>query len=419
MTTKRNGSRALMAAMTTVAALAAAPAVAADGDRMAVEKGREVFLTAGGVGCGFCHGPYAEGNVGIGPYNRGFGEAAIRAALETVEAMRFLRDELTDAQIRLVARYYEWLGRLQLVKSVAKGGRFLPNRIEIHPGTEIQLVVTNAAASPHTFAGEDMGIGPVTVEGGVDMGVVWKAPESEGSFSLKCLDCALGDQELVVDVLESAEKFAPAAVTPQAVIRAERERRATGPERTTAVPDQARIERGRRIFLTVGGVGCVACHGRFAEGDAGFGPYNRGFSATAIRRALKAVEPMAFLFEFLTEADIRDVAAYYESLSDVQLVKVHVVRGLFVPQQVSVHPGTKLQIALFNNGRVPRTFSGKELGVPDVTVPGQEAGEVMWTAPASKTTVSVTCTDCPLRDQALAIRVTRGAAPYVPPVALK
>ncbi len=177
-----------------------------------IDKGREVFLTAGGVGCMACHGPYAEGDTGIGPYNRGVGEPTIRAALASVEAMKLLREELSDEQVKQVAAYYEWLGQLKLVKTLVKRGHFLPDHVQLYPETRIQLVLSNTSSMPHRFVSENMGISGITAEGRQAADIVWEAPKKEGIFTLTCADCELKDQMLTIEVTEKAPKFIPVKV---------------------------------------------------------------------------------------------------------------------------------------------------------------------------------------------------------------
>jgi cytochrome c553 len=183
--------------------------------------------------------------------------------------------------------------------------------------------------------------------------------------------------------------------------------------------DMATIEKGREIFLTAGDVGCAACHGRYAEGDVGIGPYNRGFSETAIRRALKTVGPMAFLSEELNDEQIDQVAAYYEYLSGIQLVKSLVARGLFVPNKVSIQPGQRIQLVVINGSRVPRIFTSEDMGIADFAAAGRDATDVVWTAPHEEGSYRLQCADCSIKGQNLVFEVTKRAPPYVPPVALK
>lgn len=183
-----------------------APALGEELSNNLIERGREVFFTVAGVGCAACHGRYAEGDVGIGPYNRGANEAKIRGALQKVDAMGVIRGEMTDEKIVQVAAYFRWMGELQLVKTMYKQGRFIPNEVSVYPGTPIQLSVNNASTEPHTFASDVMGITEVHVNGRDFGDLTWKVPDSEGAFELRCADCG-SDGKLTIRVSRSAKRY--------------------------------------------------------------------------------------------------------------------------------------------------------------------------------------------------------------------
>ena len=366
---------------------------AADG--ALIEQGRQVFLTAGEVGCAACHGPYAEGDVGIGPYNRGLGEAAIRSSLEGIDEMEFLLDEMTDQDIRAIAAYYEYLGTLQLEKALVKRGRFVPDSIDVYPGTRIQLVLTNASTKPRNFAGESAGI-DFTVPGRESGDVVWTAPQDEGEHRVVCTDCRIKDG-LVINVTKSAKRM-PGAEE----FVASAEQVVSSP---AASVDLGLSAKGREVFLTAGGVGCVACHGPYAEGDVGIGPYNRGMDEAAIRRALAESEEMAFLQDELSDSEIEQVAAYYAALGKQMLVKTRLVRGRFVPDTIRVEPNAKIQLVIDNRGPEIRRIVSDDLQIATLSVPARASQDLVWTAPASSGSYMIRCTDCTAGDKVLTVVV--------------
>ena len=210
-------------------------------------------------------------------------------------------------------------------------------------------------------------------------------------------------------------KFVPGAAAPKTLATAA----PAAPEKVDLTPsERAMVGKGHDLFISAGDVGCAGCHGRYAEGDLGIGSYNRGFSEVSIRRALKTVGSMAFLADELGETGIKQIAAYYKSLAHTQLVKAVVVRGLVVPQEVKIHPGTAVQLVISNTGNAPRTFISGPIGLGRITVPAKGAVDLAWTAPNYTGTFHITCVDCPYRGQELTIRVTSEAPPYAPPVAL-
>ena len=413
-----NAAAALVLGAAFLAAVAAStPARATDlSEQIMVEKGRELFHT---VGCDVCHGPYAEGNVGIGPHNRGASERVIRAALGSKESMGFLREEISDTEIKQIAAYYQWLGQLKLIKALANQGRFVPERVEVHPGTKVQLVIVNANVQPHTFTSDGVGFSKITIGGHDDAAVVWHAPEQEGTYSVVCADCRVAGQRLTIAVTTKAPKFVPEIDEAKAVAKPVPDM----PQRAAVTSlDKGMVDKGRELFLRVADVGCAGCHGLYAEGDLGIGSYNRGFSETSIRRALKTVEPMAFLAKDLGETEIKHIAAYYQSLAHMQLVKSMVVRGRVVPEVVRVQPGTTLQLVIINKSQRPRTFDSARMGLERFTVPAQTAIDLVWTAPQHPFPgdYSLVCVDCPQRGHdKLLIEVTKDAPRYVPPVELR
>jgi len=191
--------------------LAAAPARAADADLVA--EGARVFASAAGIGCKTCHGEFAEGDLGVGPYIRGATEGAIRAAIEATNEMVVIRNSIDDAEIRAVAAYLERLGTMQVVRTLAKRGRFLPELINVRPGTPIQLVIQNAGFDAHTFRSDDMGIEDLTIAARSAGSGEWQVPDAEGEYLLYCTDCKLKGQFLTVRVDSAAPAFRGTAVT--------------------------------------------------------------------------------------------------------------------------------------------------------------------------------------------------------------
>ncbi len=173
-------------------------------------QGAKVFDTVAGVGCKTCHGEYAEGDVGVGPYIRGATEGTIRAAIDATGEMIVIKNMITEDQIKAVAAYVGNLGSMQAVRTLAKRGRFLPGEISIRPGTDVQLIIQNASMQPHTFKSDNMDIDDLMIASRSNGSFEWRAPETEGDFSLYCIDCKLKDQFFTVHVAASAAEFRPA-----------------------------------------------------------------------------------------------------------------------------------------------------------------------------------------------------------------
>lgn len=183
------------------------PSLAGDSDDSQLADGARVFDAIAGIGCKTCHGEYAEGDVGVGPFIRGASEGAIRASIDATGEMIVIKNAISEDEIKAVAAYVGRLGSMQAARTLAKRGRFLPAEISIRPGTNVQLIIQNSSIQPHTFKSDNLGIDEFIVTGRSSGNVEWRAPEAEGEFSLYCTDCKLKDQFFTVRVAASAKEF--------------------------------------------------------------------------------------------------------------------------------------------------------------------------------------------------------------------
>ena len=184
-------------------------ALAADAELLA--EGARVFNTIAGIGCKTCHGEYAEGDLGVGPFIRGASEATIRATIDATNEMVIIKNTITDDEIKAISAYIGHLGSLQVARTLAKRGRFLPDKFSTRPGTGVQLVIKNSSTSPHTFKSDNMDIDEITIPGRSTGSIEWRAPELEGEYFLYCTNCKLKDQFFTLKVDVSADEFRGAA----------------------------------------------------------------------------------------------------------------------------------------------------------------------------------------------------------------
>lgn len=388
-------------------------------DTKLIERGKQISLTVAGIGCAGCHGLYGEGDVGIGPYTRGVDLSKIQAAIGAIDQMRaLLKDKLSSQDIEAVAAYYSWLGQLQLVKTLVKRDRFIPDTVDIYPGTTVQLAIKNSSQFPRKFAGPDMNVSEFQVPGTSSHDFVWRAPDAEGTHTLRCVDCLVPGQQLTINVRRSAKQYHAPERQPSTRVA-----KAAPPQQPLSggrVADKQVIEYGRELFLHAGEVGCTACHGPYAEGDIGIGPYNRGFSERAIRDALKTVDAMTFLRAKLTDQQISQVAAYYKWLGGLQLVKTQLVNGRFFPDSLAVRPGTRIQLAIANRNNASVEVAGEErMEIPVMRIAAHDYADNEWTAPDTEGSFTVRCMNCALTEGQFTIKVTKTARAYTPPVQIK
>jgi len=169
----------------------------------AVEAGRIIFEeTAGGVGCAVCHGHFALGDVGTGPYIRGVSEQTIREALDTVADMDFL--SLTDDEIQGVAAYLDWLGGLEARKTNFKRGEFIPAELHVPAGKEVQLIIVNSDRSDRSFGSPELGLDEFKVAARGFSDLLWTTPTEEGTYFLRCIECG-GQLPLLVIHIDAGE----------------------------------------------------------------------------------------------------------------------------------------------------------------------------------------------------------------------
>ena len=174
--------------------------VSASADDESLARGEKVFNEIAGLGCKGCHGEFAEGDLGVGPYIRGASEGAIRAAIEGIDTMIVVKTTIDEQGIKDVSEYIASLGSTKIVKTLAKKGRFLPDSITVAPGSKFQIVVQNASFQPKMFSSDGLGL-----EDGLEIaarktgGLNWTSPE-QGEFKLWCQNCDLEGQFFTVRV---------------------------------------------------------------------------------------------------------------------------------------------------------------------------------------------------------------------------
>lgn len=196
------------------------PASAAQAyDNPLLSDGARVFDEVAGVGCKTCHGEYAEGDLGVGPYIRGATEGSIRAAIDATPEMVVVKNAITEEEISAISAYVSHLGSMQVARTLAKRGRFTPTEISVRPGTNVQLVIQNSGIRAYTFKSDNMGVGDVTIAARSSGSIEWQTPATEGEYSLYCTDCKLKNQFYTIHVDSDADEFR--ATTPAAQVVAE------------------------------------------------------------------------------------------------------------------------------------------------------------------------------------------------------
>lgn len=81
------------------------------------------------------------------------------------------------------------------------------------------------------------------------------------------------------------------------------------------------VQSGAEYYQNAGGYGCSACHGAFAQGGGNVGSNIRGKSLQSINDALENELSMQLLANSVTPSMREDIAAYLQSLGELQLVE--------------------------------------------------------------------------------------------------
>jgi mono/diheme cytochrome c family protein len=163
-------------------------------------EGKRVFSEVAGVGCKTCHGEYAEGDLGVGVFMRGATEGTIRAAIDAIAEMIVVKNVITEDEIKAISAYVEHLGTMQVARTLAKRGRFIPEEITVNPGSSIQVVIQNSGFQAQTFATDSMGFDDLTIPARSSGSIEWQAPDQEGEYTLHCTDCKLDGETYTVRV---------------------------------------------------------------------------------------------------------------------------------------------------------------------------------------------------------------------------
>lgn len=152
-----------------------------------ITQGRIIFEeNAGGLGfgCATCHGHFGMGDLQVGPNNRGASEERIRKGFSTRDQMSFLR--LTDEEIKAVAAFLGYLGKLQPVKIVIKDSHFEPNQVSVPANRQIQFILDNKENEVCSFFSKEAGIKEKRLEPGKVDDVVWFSPDKGTTLTARC-----------------------------------------------------------------------------------------------------------------------------------------------------------------------------------------------------------------------------------------
>jgi len=125
--------------------------------------GRDLYLTAGGYGCGVCHGPVANGGGQAGGPIRGATREALDKALAEQPTMQLLVDTLSQDNISYLSRYLESLAQIPLVELVYSDLGWTITQEPVARGQTVQMVVNNDSFGDLVLDMPAFGFAPTTV----------------------------------------------------------------------------------------------------------------------------------------------------------------------------------------------------------------------------------------------------------------
>jgi len=125
--------------------------------------GRDLYLTAGGYGCGVCHGPVANGGGQAGGPIRGATREALDKALKEQPTMKLLVDELSQDNIADLSRYLELLAQIPLVELVYNDLGWAITQEPVTRGQTVQMVVSNDSFGDLALDLQAFGFAPATI----------------------------------------------------------------------------------------------------------------------------------------------------------------------------------------------------------------------------------------------------------------
>jgi hypothetical protein len=116
------------------------------------------------------------------------------------------------------------------------------------------------------------------------------------------------------------------------------------------------ISAGESTFRTVGGYGCIACHGLYGQGGGNVGGNIIGSSLNDLKYSLEHEQAMKLLGDALSEQDKINLADYMEYLGTFQLVDwmYEGTKGRLL--SVSIDSGKKSKLVVLNKTFEPMSI---------------------------------------------------------------
>ena len=129
----------------------------------AVERGRQLYLSAGGYGCQVCHGLVAHGAGQAGGAIRGANLQALRTSLESNAPMQPLLAVLPMEKQQILAAYLLSLADIPLLQLTFDQAQWSLQAENFVSGQTVELVLYNGSFDSQTLDLSSLGLGTIEV----------------------------------------------------------------------------------------------------------------------------------------------------------------------------------------------------------------------------------------------------------------
>ena len=90
----------------------------------------------------------------------------------------------------------------------------------------------------------------------------------------------------------------------------------------------------------------------------------------------------------------------------MQVARTLEKRSRFIPEDMTVKPGARMQVVIQNSGFEAQTFASDNMGFGELVIPARSSGSIEWQAPDIAGEYTLTCTDCKLSGETYTLRVS-------------
>ncbi len=147
-------------------------------------------------------------------------------------------------------------------------------------------------------------------------------------------------------------------------------------------------QQAQTLYRTVGGYGCAACHGKFAEGGNSAGGPIRGASLAELEEAFIQQPTMQKLGDSLSAEQKQTLANYLESLGKLQLVYWQVGNEQAIDTH-TINANQPTQLVIYNGNFEQLNINLTLLGIEKtLTIDPLDTQAITWAPSAGNYTLN-------------------------------